>query len=149
MKLIVWFLFFLLGVVLVVIGLNYTTEFSDLSYPAKIGKVDYKSCIFTIRHSSNIPKSKDYGIEKVESLPLLGIESLSEQDCKCVEDALQFHAKSIQQFKYVDYPFFVVGVNNNKFDISIEVKDYIGTKILHFNDIVYKNKNNLCQKWRY
>jgi len=149
MKLIVWILLFLLTIVLVIIGLNYKTDFSDLPYPATIKKVAYNPCTFTINHSSNIPESKDYGIYKTESLPLFGIASLSKKSCMCVEDALRFHPKGIQQFKYADNPFFTVEVKNNQFDITLEVKDYIGTKKLNFNEIVKNNKNHLCEKWSY
>ena len=148
MKLIVWVLLFFLTTVLI-ISLNYKTDFSDLPYPATIKKVVYTPCTFTINHSSNIPQSKDYGIYKTESLPLFGMEPLSEKSCMCVEDALQFYPKGIQQFKYDDNPFFTVKVKNNKFDITLEVKDYIGTKRLNFNEIVKNNKNHLCDKWSY
>ena len=142
--LILAFIFFLF-----IIGMNYKTEFSDIPYSATLQDVKYQPCTFTIKHSSNNPNSKNYGVYATESLPLYNVGTLSEKECKCVEDALQFHTKGIQQFSYVDFPYFMVDVKNNQFDINIEIKDAIGTKIVNFNEIVRKNKDNLCQKWSY
>jgi len=149
MKLVIWVLILASVFFLFLIGMNYKTEFSDIPYPATLQDVKYQPCTFTIKHSSNNPKSKNYGVYVTDSLPLYDVGALSEKECKCVEDALEFHAKGIQQFMYVDSPYFMVEVKNNQFGINIETKDTIGTKILNFNDIVRKNKDNLCQKWSY
>ena len=87
--LILAFIFFLF-----IIGMNYKTEFSDIPYPATLQDVKYQPCTFTIKHSSNNPNSKNYGVYATESLPLYNVGTLSEKECKCVEDALQFHAKA-------------------------------------------------------
>ena len=128
---------------------NYKTDLSDLPYPSSFKNVNYTPCTFTISYSSNNPKSEKYGHYETKTLPLYQVDDLSEKECKCVEDALQLRAKNIQQFNYVDYPYFTVEEKNNTFDITVEAKDMIGTKMLSFNQIIVKNKHNLCKKWSY
>lgn len=128
---------------------NYKTSLSDLPYPSSLKTVNYTPCTFTISYSSNNPKSKRYGSYETKRLPLYNAVDLSEKECKCVEDALRLRAKHIQQFSYVDYPYFTVEERNSTFDIAVEVKDIVGYKMLSFNQIVAKNRDNLCKKWRY
>jgi len=130
-------------------GITYKTTFSDMPYPAKIEKVNYEYCSFTISYSSNNPKSTNYGKYHRETRHLYKIGKLSKESCKCVEDALKFKPKGVVQFSYVDYPYYSVNVKDNKFNIDVEVKNLLGTKIVNFNNIVKNNKNNLCQKWNY
>jgi len=129
--------------------MNYKTTFSDIPYPAKIEKVNYEDCSFTISYSSNNPKSAHYGKYHRETRHLYKIGKLSKESCKCVEDALKFKPKGVVQFSYVDYPYYSVNVKDNKFNIDVEVKNLLGTKIVNFNNIVKNNKDNLCQKWNY
>lgn len=149
MKIITWSLVFVAIIAFIFSVYNYKTNLSDLPYPSSLKNVNYTPCTFTIKYSSNNPKLDKYGHYETKTLPLYNAVDLSEKECKCVEDALQLRAKNIQQFNYVDYPYFTVEEKNNTFDITVEAKDMIGTKMLSFNQIIVKNKNNLCEKWSY
>jgi len=149
-----------LNIILIVIGLvaffailivtmNYKTTFSDIPYPATIKKVNYEDCTFTISYGENNPKSENYGKFSTDTLQLYNIGKLSNESCKCVEDALKFNPKGIGQFRYEDYPYYSIAVKDNQFNIDIEIKETFGTTIVNFNNIVKKNKENLCQKWDY
>ena len=142
-----FYLFILIIGVILAYGLK--TEFGDLPYPPKIKSATLSPCMFTIEYSSNDPKSKDYALHKDETLPLNGLESISKKSCRCIEEALKFKSGNNQQFSYVDIPYFIVDSNNSKFNITIEVKDTIGTKRLNFNKIAKDNIGNICSKWRY
>ena len=149
MKKFIWSLLLIVIAAFVFKAYIYKTRLSDLPYPSSLKTVNYAPCTFTISYSSNNPKSKRYGCYETKTLPLYRAVDLSDKECKCVEDALRLKAKNIQQFNYVDYPYFTAEERNATFDIAVEVKDTIGYKMLSFNQIVVKNRDNLCAKWRY